>query len=395
MPRDRRPAAVAGLVVLLFVLFGLWRVSRPMPGTEPAAPPAGTPRPGHAAVGGDDAAAARLASAVTPTPAAPITPAATSPRSGADSAGVTGGPQAVALGRQAAEDYRRRSHYPPWSRPFNEEGEDPILRDRMVSPVTGAGPDGADPTLVVFPQLTSFEVPDPVLLYAYLSVNDTRVPAAAMAGTLLTGDLQPLAELHYRDDGSGGDQVAGDFLYTARYEPGPDFAPELSESFLVRVTAETTAGEPRTAATSFLYSNPHARLTGNYRDSIVDGNLVVDAEVEVFQAGRFHLEATLYDQAGQRGIGEGQTAGQLSPGRQWMRLAFFGRLITESGIDGPYLLRFVALSTTTAMPNAMNRLEENAHVTGAYRAAQFSSAPFEDPDLLDAADRLERDLAGP
>jgi hypothetical protein len=78
-----------------------------------------------------------------------------------------------------------------------------------------------------------------------------------------------------------------------------------------------------------------------------------------------------------------------------MRLTFFGRIINQSQIDGPYLLRFVALSTTTAMPNAKNRLVANAYVTPAYRAAQFSPEPFNDPDLLDAADRMERDLQQP
>jgi len=392
MFRDRRPVVVAGLVVLLFVSLGLWRVTRPMSGTDRSDTDADTARSAPRSDGGGDRSDAGGAAVATPAPAGLRTPVATAAPSGTETASGGSARPVAAIGRQAAADYRRQAQYPPWSRPFNEEGEDPILRDRMVSPITAAGPDGAQPILVVFPQETSFEVPDPVLLYAYLSVNDTRVPAASIAGTLLTGDLQPLAELAYTDDGTGGDQVAGDFLYTARFEPGPDFAPELSESFLVRVVAETTDGEPRIAATSFLYSNPHARLTGNYRDAIVDGSLVIDAEVEVLRPGRFHLEGTLYDRDGRRGIGEAHTAGELPLGRQWMRLTFFGRLITESAIDGPYLLRFVALSTTTAMPNAKNRVAENVHVTGAYRFAQFSSAPFEDPDLLDAADRLERDL---
>jgi hypothetical protein len=41
------------------------------------------------------------------------------------------------------------------------------------------------------------------------------------------------------------------------------------------------------------------------------------------------------------------------------------------------------------MPNAKNRLVENAHVTGAYRVATFTDVPYDDPDLLEAADRLE------
>jgi len=298
-------------------------------------------------------------------------------------------PQVVSLGRQAANEYRRLAQYPPWSRPFGEDGEDPILRDRQVSPITAGGANGEEPILVVFPDQVSFEAPDAVLLYAYLSIDGNRVPAASISGTIMSESLQPLASLAYADDGTGGDRVPGDNIYTARFEPGDDFAPELSDSFLVRVVAQTTAGDERMAATSFLYSNPHAHLTGNYRDEIVNGSLVVDAEVEVIRPGRFHLEATLYSQDGSRPVGEAHTAGQLDTGRQWMRLTFFGRVITQSGVEGPYLLRFVALSTTTSMPNAKNRLVENAHVTGPYRLTQFSDAPFQDRDLLDAADRLE------
>jgi len=58
-------------------------------------------------------------------------------------------------------------------------------------------------------------------------------------------------------------------------------------------------------------------------------------------------------------------------------------------------VRYVALSTTTAMPNVKNRVVQNAYVTSAYRATSFSDQEFGDPGLLDAADRVERDgLAG-
>jgi hypothetical protein len=45
------------------------------------------------------------------------------------------------------------------------------------------------------------------------------------------------------------------------------------------------------------------------------------------------------------------------------------------------------------MPNAKSALVEDAHVTAPYRVAGFSDAPFDDPDLIDAADRIEGDLA--
>ena len=57
----------------------------------------------------------------------------------------------------------------------------------------------------------------------------------------------------------------------------------------------------------------------------------------------------------------------------------------------------MALSTTGQMPNAKNRVLEDAHLTGAYASTAFTDAPFNDPGLLDAAERVERDagaLAG-
>ena len=192
-------------------------------------------------------------------------------------------------------------------------------------------------------------------------------------------------------------RLAGDDVWTAVFTPVVAGEPPLSASYLVKVRAVTARDEERLAATSFLYSAPHARLTGSYRDARTGGDLTVEAEVEVLKTGRFHLEGTLATADGNRPLAWAQAALDLPPGRHWMSLPFYGLILNETQIDGPYLLQTVALSTTTAMPNAKSRMVENAHVTAAYRASSFSDRPFGDPSLLDAADRLERDggaLAG-
>jgi hypothetical protein len=43
------------------------------------------------------------------------------------------------------------------------------------------------------------------------------------------------------------------------------------------------------------------------------------------------------------------------------------------------------------MPNAKNRVVENAYTTGSYQSATFSDRPFNDPQLLEAAKRIEED----
>ena len=299
----------------------------------------------------------------------------------------------AALARTAAADYRRRARYPRSSHPLGAD-EDPIERDRHVTPVRMRGPGGEEPTLEVFPARTGFEAPESALLHALLSVQGTRVRAAEIHATILTEALVPIGTIEYNDDGLAGDAVAGDRIYTALFTPPDEPVEKLARSYLVQVEARTAGNDQRLAATSFLYSTPHARLTGAFRDAALGGNLTVEAEVEVFLAGRFHVEATLYTGDAQRALAWSQTAAELPPGRHWMPLSYYGLILREQAVGGPYLLRHVALSTTTGMPNAKNRVLDDAWRTAAYRASAFTDQPFGDPALLDAAERIERDAPG-
>src|SRR5262245_54792598 len=291
----------AGVLVGLIVFLG--RAG----GTRQQTPATALPKPARAVPA--VAATAPAPTPVPPTPPAPVT-----------AARPPGQMPVGGLARAAAEEYRRRARYPRSSQPLDAD-VDPLQRDRQVTPIVQRGPHGEDPTLTVYPGQTGYETPDTVFLYAYLSVRGDRVRARDMRGKIVTENLQPIAEVEYRDDGTGGDAVADDELYTAMFAPGPDALPALSRSYLVQVTAVTRRDEERLAATSFLYSNPHAQLTGNYSDAAVGGNLQVGVEVNVLAAGRFHVEATLYGGDGTQPVAWAQTAAELPEGRQWMTLS--------------------------------------------------------------------------
>jgi Domain of unknown function (DUF4785) C-terminal domain len=345
--------------------------------------------------------AAGTRGAVDPAPAPPVIsrtagtppPPMPAPSAAPQAAGGGPGPDAFApeaLARRAAAEYRRRARYPRSSRPL-DDGPDPLERDREVSRIAQRGPGGEEPALTVYPLAAGFEDPEPAVLYAYLSVDGRRIPARAIRGTIVTEDLAPIGEIEYRDDGARGDAVAHDRVYTAVFLPSPEAVPALGRSYMVQVVATTRRDDERRAATSFLYSHPHAQLTGRYRDAVVKGSLEVGVEVEVAEAGRFHVEATLYGPDGTRKVAWAQAAGELEPGRQWMAIPFYGLILRERGIAGPYLVRWVALSTTTQMPNAKNRLSEANYRTAAYDLGAFTDQPFNDADLLDAATRLDHD----
>ncbi len=297
------------------------------------------------------------------------------------------------LARTAADDYRRRARYPRSSSPLATVEDDPILRERVVNPVRSRGPRNEDPSLTVYPARVGFESPEPAVVHAFLSMGDDRIEARSMRATVTTDQLEPVGELEYRDDGTAGDGEAGDHVYSAVFMPSQDAAARPATSYMVRVVATSRGDEERIAVTSFLYSFPDAQLTGAYRDALVDGSLQVQAEVAVSTAGRFHLEATLYDTTGERALAWSQTALELPEGRHWMTLSYYGLILRERGVDGPYLVRHVALSTVSTMPNAKNRLADSAHVTATYAAERFTDSSYDDRELLDAADRVERDGA--
>jgi hypothetical protein len=366
---------VAVVVTVAGGLIGWWaRASTPHRDVEAAVrPPAATPPPAPSL---DDAAA-------TPPPRTPsnvVVPYVEPPKVKA----------VAAVGAQAAAEYRRRARYPRSAQPLLTDEPDPIVRDREVSAVESRGRNGAEPTLRVFPAAMGFESPEPAVVYAELTTRGRSVAAREIRGTLTTERLEPLADVTFHDDGLDGDAVAGDGRYTVVF-PGDKLGGALSTSYLVQVEATLDGDEPRKGAASFLYASPDAHLTGTYRDAVVDGSLVVGVEIEVTQAGRFHVEATLYGPDGVEKVAWAQAAQWLEPGTHWLDLSYYGLILRERGVDGPYLLRYVALSTTTEMPNGKNRLVENAYWTGAHRASAFSDRPYDDPQLLEAARRIEDD----
>lgn len=129
-----------------------------------------------------------------------------------------------------------------------------------------------------------------------------------------TGEI---ATLQYRDDGEGADAVDGDGIHSARFTLDGDTAPVpgTAQNVLLKVRAEPAAGEVRNASGGFLYSNPGAALTGQFRQAAVDGALLILAEAEILVEGRYHLAGTLSDLSG-RALATAQSAAVQTPGTQ-------------------------------------------------------------------------------
>jgi len=289
---------------------------------------------------------------------------------------------AVRFQLDTAASYRSQARYPGHSWALGAGLPDPVADKRVPSRITVRGPEAGDPTLTVWPGKVSFLAGETVELFALVEGAEP----VYLRAEILTQSGETVALLDYQPLPAQAQAGAR----TARIEGLP--TPELAESYLVQVEALLPDGSLLTTATSFQLSNPGAALTGRYRDRLEEGNVVIAAQVEVGQAGRFHLIGTLSTPQGEP-VGVAQTAVELTPGKHWVDLSFYGLMFHDRGVAGPFVLSSVTLSRTGGMPNALTDVVERAHTTRAYPLSQLRGTPFNAPDLLDAARRLELEAA--
>lgn len=292
------------------------------------------------------------------------------------------------LAEKAAASYRDMARYPEWSQPLLTE-VDPLISEREPARVSQGGGDG--PKLTVWADASRYEAGDIVTLQAQLS---SAVLPLNHDNWTVEAELMPsadavIASLPLKDDGRGGDVTAGDGIYTGQLVISEDWQPELGTARNMGLKVAATDGKIRRGTmTGFLLSRPAAQLTGNYRDSLADGNLRIGAKVRVEKAGRFHLSGVL---AGLDSlpVAFAQQSFELEPGEHWINLEFYGLILRELGATGPLQLRSVTLGTTGSMPNALGAVENNVLITAPYLPTQFTAKPFGRKDLLEMAGRLD------
>jgi len=296
-------------------------------------------------------------------------------------------PKPGELALETARSYREQARYPESSHVIKVGEADPVRAKRAPTKQSRRGPEGAGPELSVWASAVSVEVGKPIDLFAELLADRPSLPLE-VTGEIAGAAGEIVAMVAYRDDGRTPDRRANDGIWSARLAMPSGLEPDGAAPYMVRTTARLLDGDLRLAAGGFLYSNPSARLTGRYRDAVRNGNLVISAEVEVRETGRFHISGTLYSQAGDP-VGTAQAAESLEPGRHWIKLSFYGLMFHERQVAGPYRLGSVALATTGRMPNALNDLVVNAYVTKGYKLGVMTAKPFAEPKLLESAARLE------
>lgn len=121
-----------------------------------------------------------------------------------------------------------------------------------------------------------------------------------------------------------------------------------------------------------------AKLTGDFRDSLRGGSLLVEAGIEVFAPGFYRFDANAFDAQG-RPVAFASFKGELEKTDRWVPFEFFGKVLRDAGAEGPLTIRHVRgyRFLDGGFPDR-ERLRDQALVwtTGSYSAAAFSEEPY-------------------
>jgi hypothetical protein len=275
-----------------------------------------------------------------------------------------------------------RFPYPPGSQPLTE-GTNPATQppeDDVIDPEQG--------DRVVFGPRVAVVHPEDPLVIDLQVLN--RLGAAMPIGDGVArfrpdgSDIEkgPWFSVPLVDDGSGRDLAASDQHYTATFQPSSDQKAALLSAgthVFVDVGFTPPGGKVlRRFSTVMQYSRePDATLSGKYTDALDQGSLVINAGVTVTVAGQYRIIGSLY--GGGQAIAFAQKATTLAVGDGTIPLLFFGKILHDKGIDGPYELRFVMLFEHEPTGDVPGDTVDPAYTTQAYSAKSFSDAPYVAP----------------
>ncbi len=293
--------------------------------------------------------------------------------------------------------YRAESVNPPWSRPA--DGSMPHLLDwnrgTRIGPPFAADASGRE-------------------VEGYLTLDRTFAgPGEAVTARVdvfhrADGGTTPAApeKLTGRVEFYGGDEVgwqsAGELAlvgagasWEGRFTPSA-LPPLAAQPRTARVLVRLELGQFwKELAIPFRYAaQPALVVRGHAGDRVADGSLEVRYEVDVVHAAPTLVQAVLYDAAGTTALATATDWFRPSAlGRQTMTVRFYGKVLRDRGISGPYRVR--QLHGHVRVPDAepeevwWGHPDEPAVLTRPYRADEFTDQPYRSPEVDEAIARYE------
>lgn len=341
-------------------------------------------------LGGDDDAA-RAAEAPGAAPA-PATGAASAAGAATMAIEVERGPSldlSAEKIERVLEDYKRDAIYPHWSRPL-EPGDAYKLRwNQAITSDLDMDDRPGHETLYRF-DADRAHVGFGEAYTSWIEVwqkgdRTRRVPITIHAASVhaVTGAAQgKVLDLAYRDDGQGGDEVAGDRIYTNRFVPSDHEELRAAQMVHVQANVEAEGGATRVMTRDFTYTPRPTVEIERVTDAIVGGHLAVTLHLEVFEPGTYTIEANCFAADGETPIAYVREFFQLGAGAQTATLRFFGKIFHDQGIDGPYVIRDVRGFLRFFDSDELNLwfMYGRDHVTARYLRSQLDPAEWDDEE---------------
>ena len=298
--------------------------------------------------------------------------------------------------RQAADAIRAQARYPASTRVLAADAADPVREPYEVRLGSGLEP--------LFAWTSSRQVQPGQGIDVHATVEGVddhgqpleskraaqEIHGANVTATIVDDTGAALGRAMLREDARAND---GTYSTLYRLPVAANPQPGHARMLTVQVHAVSSDGAVRDSTTALLVSNPGGHLTGQYRDHLENGDLVIDAQVAIESPGRFYLAGTIGDGAGKLVASSHQAQSFASPGIYWMSLPYYGLAFVDRGVKGPMTLQTVALSGANGMPTAFGPLVENAYrTTQTIDPARMNNHPFNDPRKLERAQRLEAQI---
>ena len=121
------------------------------------------------------------------------------------------------------------------------------------------------------------------------------------------------------------------------------------------------------------------RFTGTFRDRVREGSLEVEAGVEIEEEGFYRFDASLYGPGGEP-VAWAAFKGELSTRDGVVPLRFFGKVLYDLGVAGPYELRMLRgyRFRDGEFPDRVHLKDfEGVFVTRGFELADFSNAEWD------------------
>lgn len=211
--------------------------------------------------------------------------------------------------------------------------------------------------------------------------NGTNAVTGATSLAFVSLPNNTVQEVVLRDDGTNGDLVPNDGVYSADFS-----ATSLPGQYRAVFQANRAAGGglpafSRESLATAVVSLSSSAFTGNFTSTGNDTNantlfdeLNVQASVNISQAANYKVRGVLRDSAGNEH--EASTVQNLSAGPQTVTIKFNGKTFFQNRINGPYNLSKIQLLEISAADETLIDNRDNAHQTASYLFRNFERNPI-------------------